>query len=110
MSEALSLTGFKPTAIGLDYFYLIDGADTYFRTGTISDMVEMIEQDAPYRDEPGRMDNARIYLLAHGRAPISVRVEYSSYARDEVYTYKIMRIYNQTGDMLSQHGYEIPNS
>lgn len=106
MADALALSSFTPTPIGIDYFYLVDGTDTYPRVLTVREIAEILEADS-YYDEPGRIAGAPMYLLIHGRAPMSVRVEYSIYARDTQYCYKIIRIYNQTGDLLSQHGYQI---
>lgn len=106
LTRSLPAAGWTPDVIGADLFFLIDSEDGFRATDIIS-IVEMIEADAFY-DEPGRMNNAHMFLLSRGSDPISVRAEYTIYSRDSEWVYKIMRVYSPTGDMLAQHGYRIP--
>lgn len=106
MSEA-TVTDFTPTPTGLDYFFLAD-TESGHHVVTIGDMIRVIEDDAFYPGETGRMDTARIYLVVRGRVPASVQHQHETYNRDEDWTYKVMRIYSQTGELIAQHAYKVP--
>lgn len=92
---------------GADLLFLVDCSDGYFRMMSIGEMTEMLENDAFYPHEQGRTEGATVYMLSRGRLPVTMNVRHSIYGRDDEWIYRLMEIYNQTGELIAQHGYKI---
>lgn len=104
MAHELHETTPEPT--GMDTSFLVDGGNGYFNIMTIDDMINAIESDA-YYDEPGRLDNALVYKLEPGKAPVRAVVEYELRGSSEEFVYKLMKIIVR-GELTAQHGFKIP--
>lgn len=105
-----ALQGIEPRIpeIGIDTSFLLDGSDYHFRVVTIGEMVEILESDAFYPGDQGRMEGATIYRLERGRLPETMAVAYRIYSVTEEWVYKVMEIRTSTGKLVAQKGYQIP--
>lgn len=87
---------FHPEIIGPDIEFLVQstGGSRVWSVGEIS---EAIEADS-YYDEPGRMDEAKIFALHFGSLPRPVEIKYAEpdpkHAAETPAKYKLMQLYS----------------
>ena len=94
-----------PSVTGADIQFLLD-TDAGFMVRRIEEIAEITEADC-YYDEPGRMDGAKIYLLARGSLPKQVYIGYYLVEAGYDFHRKRVRLTDVDGGVVAEAPYRV---